>query len=216
MRQSQQRAFVVSIVLSLLTCTSCARLHSGSPDAQLPKPAVGSSGNPSQELGDALTRLKTAYPYRVTDELIQSGSSSSTTGKYVVEYAAADRAHYKSDSHETIEIGDKRYAYYSGKWVETGPAAKGPTIEETISEHMADVRQEGAEEINGVPCSAYTTRYQFDTKGLPGSGTSKIWISKLDGLPRQLDSKIKQDPISYTSHKVYEYDSSIRVEKPIP
>src|SRR5207302_6557681 len=82
------------------------------------------SSDASKDVREAIAKLNTAYPYRLT-ETVSASSNSQTAmpdGTRVVEFAAADRVHMKSTSKigivEAITIGDKHYWYSGGKWTE--------------------------------------------------------------------------------------------------
>jgi hypothetical protein len=60
---------------------------------------------------------------------------------------------------------------------------------------------------------------KFDTKqaGLPTiEMVTKYWIAKSDGLFRKQESNSSEAGMKIKTTKTYEYDSSIRIEAPIP
>ena len=83
------------------------------------------SSDASKDVREALAKLNTAYPYRLTETVSVSANSPAAMpdGTRVVEFAAADRVHMKSTSQvggdvEAITIGNKHYWYQGGKWTE--------------------------------------------------------------------------------------------------
>src|SRR5215475_5480829 len=95
--------------------------------------AFSPSSDARKDLGEALRRLKTAYPYRLTETAsgTYNGQAAMPENTRVVELAAADRSHMKwtgglGGDVESISIGDKHYWLANGKWTEgTGPSSKG-------------------------------------------------------------------------------------------
>src|SRR6267378_2095189 len=91
--------------------------------------AFSPSNDARKDLGDALRKLKTAYPYRLTETMsaTANGQTAMPESTRVTEFAAADRSHMKwtggsGGDLEQITIGEKRYSNLSGKWTEeTGP-----------------------------------------------------------------------------------------------
>src|SRR5229473_7419883 len=127
------RLFLLTICASLLTACGISQLKGGSESrttngANNPSTA-GSSFTPSndarKDLHEALRRLKTAYPYRLTESMsaTANGQTAMPESTRVTEFAAADRSHMKwtggaGGDVEEITIGEKRYWYSDGKWTE--------------------------------------------------------------------------------------------------
>jgi hypothetical protein len=187
------------------------------------------STDPRKDLHEALEKLNTAYPYRLTE--VSSGSANDKempAGTRVVDFAAADRSHATWTSGplgdtEVITIGDKQYTKLnSGKWTE-GPAASGARREGTaermrdlLAKIIKDVKYAGAETVNGVSCHAYTYSIDGDLAGQQWLGTGKSWIGASDGLPRQIDSELNTSAYQAKSHITYEYNLEFKVEPPAP
>src|SRR5262245_57847727 len=161
------------------------------------------SNDPRKDLRDALEKLNSAYPYRLTED--SSGSATGTEipqSTRVVDFAARDRSHAKwtagplGDT-EVITIGDKQYMKLnSGNWTE-GPAAATSRREGTaermrdlLAKVVKDVKYVGPETVNGVACHAYTYTIDGELAGQRWAGTGKSWARASDGLPQQIDSEL--------------------------
>jgi len=186
------------------------------------------SSDARKDLGEALARLNTAYPYRLTET--SSGTATGqeiSGGTRVVEFAAADRSHAKwtngplGDT-EVITIGSQQYSRLNnGNWTVGSPAglAQRQGMEKRMREMMAsavkDVQHIGTETINGLPCHEYTYTMDMDVSGQKWAGTGKAWIGSNDGLPHQLDSEMTVSSYKQKSHITYEYNVDFKVEKPM-
>src|SRR5262252_6851189 len=86
--------------------------------------AFSPSSDARKDLGESLRRLKTAYPYRLTETMSgTSGQAAMPENTRVVEFAAADRSHMKwtggiGGDVESISIGERHYWFQNGKWTE--------------------------------------------------------------------------------------------------
>lgn len=162
--------------LLLAGCSLIGKRESNSSSEGIGKPpgltktaAFKPSSDARKDLGDALRKLKTAYPYRLTetDSGTMSGQQAMPESTRVVDFAAPDRVHMKwtggigSDIGE-ITIGEKQYWNYDGKWTENASksaeekAKRSSEMEKMLAEATKDVKSVGAETTNGVPCFAYT------------------------------------------------------------
>ncbi len=228
------RATLLSLTAILMIGCSLAQLKSG------PASSSDGSGNGSsktttafspsndarKDLGDALRKLNTAYPYRLTEttSATANGQTAMPESTRVVEFAAADRSHMKwtggqGGDVEAISIGEKHYWFSDGKWTEgTVPSSKGVDRRENFAKKLAEMVKEvkylGPETINGVPCFAYTYTLETNLGGQNYVGTGKAWVAAADGLPRQSDSEFKVATYAHKSHIVYEYNVDVKVEKP--
>ena len=182
------------------------------------------SGDARKDFGDSLRKLKTAYPYRLTEttSATANGQTAVQESTRVVDYAAADRIHMKwtggtGGDLEQITIGEKRYSKSGGKWsAEAGPSMaqrmnRGMDIEKKLAEAIKEVTFVGRETINGDPCLVYTYTLQLGTY----TGTGKAWVGASDGLPHQSDSDFKYGNYESKSHIVYEYKVKVNVEPPM-
>jgi hypothetical protein len=182
------------------------------------------SGDARKDVHEALARLNTAYPYRLTEEMSAptNGKMTMPGGTRVVEFAAADRSHMKwtggvGGDVEAISIGDKHYWYSDGKWTEGSlnqGANRGLDFEKKLAEMVKDVKYVGPEIVNGAACHLYTCTLDGEMAGQSWSGTSKVWIGANDGLIHQSDSDFKFGNYGGKSHIVYEYNVNIKVEPP--
>jgi hypothetical protein len=188
-------------------------------------PLTRSKSDPRKDLGDALRRLQTAYPYRLTEITWSNfGGSKTPDTTRVTEFAAADRSHVKmsggiGQNLEQITIGPKKYDYRNGQWSswpsqdqEQNPAAE---LEKKLAEGTTEVKYLGAETVNGVPCSAYSFVFEITLRGLPFNATEKAWIGSADGLPHQIDSESKSGNFTLYSHLTYEYNVNFKIEPPM-
>ena len=186
--------------------------------------AFAPSSDARKDVRDALAKLNSAYPYRLTETMsaLSSGASTMPGGTRVVEFEAADRLHMKftggvSGNVEAITIGNKHYFYSNGKWTEGSlPKAGdgGVDFAKKLAEMVKDVKYVGPETVNGIPCHAYTCTFDSSMAGQSWTGTSKVWIGANDGLPHQSDSDLKFGNYAGKSHIVYEYGGNIKVTPP--
>ena len=181
------------------------------------------SNDARKDLRDALMKLNTAYPYRLTETT--SGAADGREipqGTRVVEFAAADRSHMKwtggpGGDVEAISIGGKHYWYSDGKWTAgalSGKTDRGVDFAKKLAEMVKEVKYVGPESINGVACYAYTCTFEMPMSGQNWTGTAKVWIGAADGLPHQSDSEYKVANYGGKSHLTYEYNINIKVEPP--
>ena len=226
------RSLIVLATLPLVGCTSgqFRKETSGSSGADAPSSTTGSAFRPSSDAGkdvrEAIAKLNTAYPYRLTEIVSASGNSQTAMpdGTRVVEFAAADRVHMKSTSKigvdvEAITIGDKHYWYSGGKWTEGSldlASNGGADFAKKVAEMLKDVKYVGPETVNGIECHLYSCTIDGSMGGQNWTGTAKIWIGAADGLPHQSDSDFKvANSFGGKSHIVYEYGGNIKVEPPV-
>jgi len=228
------RNIVLLIVALLLAGCSLSKLkpvssssNSSTGNAARTATAFKPSDDARKDLGEALGKLKTAYPYRLTETTTNDQSATQPTIR-VAEFAGADRSHVKlsggntTDNIEMIAIGDKEYWYADGKWTEnarqsaTRKTKAGEDLEKMLASATKDVKLVGPETVNGVPCFAYTYSMEINESGNKYAGTGKAWIGAADGLPHQIDSEFNVGGFNQKSHIVYEYNVDLKVEKPIP
>ena len=224
----------VLLVLALVPLTACSlsQLKSGPESSSNSGKSSGTytAFNPSndarKDLRDALHKLNSAYPYRLTETMsaTANGQTAMPESTRVVEFAAADRSHMKWTGGpggvvEAISIGDKHYWFENGKWTEgtvpsSGGVDRAQDFANKLAEMVKEVKYLGPETINGVACHAYSYTLETTMAGQNYNGTGKVWIGAADGLPRQSDSEFKVATYAHKSHIVYEYSADIKVEKP--
>ena len=226
------RSLIVFAALPLVGCTSgqFRKETSGSSGGDAPSSTIGSafrpSNDPRKDVREAIAKLNTAYPYRLTETVSASGNSQTAMpdGTRVVEFAAADRVHMKSTSKigvdvEAITIGDRHYWYSGGKWTEGSldlASNGGADFAKKVAEMLKDVKYVGPETVNGIECHLYSCTIDGSMSGQNWTGTAKIWIGAADGLPHQSDSDFKvANSFGGKSHIVYEYGGNIKVEPPV-
>ncbi|HVS81811.1 MAG TPA: hypothetical protein VHE60_08750 [Pyrinomonadaceae bacterium] len=215
---------LLTVSLLLMGCNLSKLRPGGSPssgndNSSRSTTAFKPSGDARQDVRDAYKKLSSAYPYRLTETTsITGGQPSMPPGTRVSEFAAADRVHSKMGDFEYIQIGDKSYTNYGGKWVESGkpPKASESAMAKLIDAGLKDVQSAGTETVNGIRCAVYTSRFEYNFGDEPATGTSRIWIGLSDGLLHQVDSEGKVSSYSSKSHLVYEYNVDIKIEKPVP
>jgi hypothetical protein len=227
----------VLLVLAVVPLSACslAKLKGG-PESSSNGGGSRSSGSSSafspssdarKDLGDALRKLKTAYPYRLTETTSSTvdGQTVGPTYTRVADFTAADRSHVKisggsGSDMEMIHFGDKQYWYSDGKWSENAgqsaeeKAKRGAELEKRLAEATKEVKYVGPETVNGVPCFAYTFSLEMNEEGHTWAGTGKAWVGAADGLPHQIDSEFNVSKYGHKSHIVYEYNVDVKVEKP--
>jgi len=178
------------------------------------------SSDARKDVIDALRRLNTAYPYRLTETASGTGMPESTR---VVEFAAADRSHMKwtggpGGDIEAISIGDRHYWFSNGKWTAgTVPSMlgyRGEDFAKKLADMVKEVKYVGPETVNGESCHVYTGTFETNMAGQQWTGTAKVWIGAGDGLIHQTDSEYHVATYSGKSHVVYEYGGNIKVEPP--
>ncbi len=229
------KGFLLVMSVSLLAGCNMAQLKRGPGSSSTGKdsPSRGitaftPSNDARKDLGDALRRLKTAYPYRLTetDSATMNGQSAMRATTRVVDFAAPDRSHVKftggdGSDNEMITIGEKNYWFMNGKWTESAGksaqerAERGAHFEKMLASATKDVKYVGAETANGLPCYAYTYTMEMDLSGHSYTGTGKAWVGAADGLPHQNDSEFNFSGYGQKSHIVYEYNVDVKVEKPV-
>jgi hypothetical protein len=228
-----QKAALLALIALLLAGCSLSPLK-GNPGTSSnsggKSPATATAFSPStdarKDVVDALRKLKTAYPYRLTETMsaTANGQMAMPESTRVVEFAAADRSHMKwtggqGGDVEAISIGEKHYWFENGKWTEgTIPSSKGADrgadFASRLAEMVKEVKYVGPENLNGLPCFVYTCTFETTLSGQTYAGTSKVWIGADDGLLHQSDSEFKVSTYANKSHMVYEYNPSFKVEPP--
>lgn len=223
-----------SLLLTLACTTAChfarsqrTASNSASPPGDTSSP-TRPSGDARKDFHEALERLNTAYPYRLTEESSSIGDGREIPGgTRTVEFAAADRSHTKWTNGplggtEVITIGDKQYGKLNnGNWFVGSPTglAQRQIMEKRMRELMAsavkDVRYVGTDTINGVPCHTYIYTMDINVSDQRWIGTGKAWIGTGDGLPHKLDSDLRIGSYTQKSLITYEYNVDFKVEKPV-
>ena len=226
----------VLLALAVIPLSACNLSHlkggSGSSSNSGGRPssattAFSPSNDARKDLGDALRKLKTAYPYRLTETMsaTANGQTAMPESARVVEFEGPDRLHMKwtggpTGEVESISIGASHYWFANGKWTEgTVPSSKGVNRSEDLANKFAEMVKEvkylRPETISGLPCFAYSYTVETNLGGQSYTGTGKAWISAVDGLPRQSDSEFKVSTYANKSHIVYDYNVNVKVEKPV-
>ena len=232
-RNAEWKRFLIVLALFPLSACSLAKLKGDPPapsksggGSSATSTAFRPSSDASKDVREAIAKLNTAYPYRLTETVSASGNSQTAMpdGTRVVEFAAADRVHMKSTSKigvdvEAITIGDKHYWNSGGKWTEGSldlASNGGAEFAKKVAEMLKDVKYVGPETVNGIDCHLYSCTIDGSMSGQNWTGTAKIWIGAADGLPHQSDSDFKvANSFGGKSHIVYEYGGNIKVEPPV-
>jgi len=232
-RNAEWKRFLIVLALFPLSACSLAKLKGDPPapsksggGSSATSTAFRPSSDASKDVREAIAKLNTAYPYRLTETVSASGNSQTAMpdGTRVVEFAAADRVHMKSTSKigvdvEAITIGDKHYWNSGGKWTEGSldlASNGGAEFAKKVAEMLKDVKYVGPETVNGIDCHLYSCTIDGSMGGQNWTGTAKIWIGAADGLPHQSDSDFKvANSFGGKSHIVYEYGGNIKVEPPV-
>jgi len=232
-RNAEWKRFLIVLALFPLSACSLAKLKGDPPapsksggGSSATSTAFRPSSDASKDVREAIAKLNTAYPYRLTETVSASANSQTAMpdGTRVVEFAAADRVHMKSTSKigvdvEAITIGDKHYWNSGGKWTEGSldlASNGGAEFAKKVAEMLKDVKYVGPETVNGIDCHLYSCTIDGSMSGQNWTGTAKIWIGAADGLPHQSDSDFKvANSFGGKSHIVYEYGGNIKVEPPV-
>ena len=211
------------VLLLVLVCGGCRMGGTNSGKSSTAGQPFKPSSDAGKDLGDALRKLSTAFPYRLT-EFTTTSSGGQPGGQQttrVVEFAAADRFHVKfigNDEEQNLElitIGEKSYSKEDGKWNEEPASPSRPKNidpQKSLADAIKDVTLVGPEVVNGVQCFVYNYTIQIDRV----TGKGKTWVRESDGLPLQSDSEFKHDNDESKSHVVYEYNADVKVEAPKP
>src|SRR5215813_6193669 len=226
------------LILTVMLAAGCSWSQSKGPTESSVSDGTGNSSSkttavfspssdPRKDLREALEKLNSAYPYRLTE--VSSGSANGKEvppGTRVVDFAAADRSHAKWTSGplgdtEVITIGDKQYMKLNnGNWIVGSPAGlaqregTAERMRDLLAKVIKDVKYVGPQTVNGVACHAYTYTIDGELAGQRWAGTGKSWISASDGVPRQIDSELTTSSYQAKSHITYEYNVNVKVEKP--
>jgi hypothetical protein len=215
---------IISLLMLVVVCGACKKAGAGSTSAGNAKASTASqpfkpSSDAAKDLGDALRKLSTAFPYRLT-ETTTTSADGKTVGQQttrVVDFAAVDRFHVKLSSGEgedleLISIGEKSYSKEKGKWNEEPAKSNRPKNDpaKDLADAIKDVTLVGPETINGVQCFAYN--YSIQLESVTGQG--KTWVRASDGLPLQSDSEFKNGNYESKSHVGFEYNADVKVEAP--
>jgi len=198
---------------------------SRSSDSSRAATSFSPSSDARKDVRDALLRLNTAYPYRLTETIEATGNGQTIPGgTRVVEFAAADRSHMKwnggqGEDVEAISIGDKHYWFSGGKWTEGAVSSpermnRGADFAKKLADTVREVKYLGHETVNGISCYVYTGTYEMILGTQKWSGNAKVWIGADDGLIHQSDSDYHVANYGGKSHIVYEYNVDVKVEKP--
>lgn len=228
-----QKAGLLALIALLLAGCSLSPLKGNpgtSSTSDRKSSATTTAFNPSadarKDVVDALRKLKTAYPYRLTEtaSATANGQIAMPESTRVVEFAAADRSHMKwtggqGGDVEAISIGEKHYSFADGKWTEgivpsSKGADRGADFADKLAKMVKEVKYVGAENLKGVSCFVYTCTFETTLSGQTYAGTSKVWIGADDGLIHQSDSESKVATYANKSHIVYEYNANFKVEPP--
>ena len=234
-RQFRWSAILLVVGASLLAACSLGPTKRGSENSAKTgtgnstrtNTAFSPSNDARKDIHDALGKLRTAYPYRLTEtaSATANGQTAMPESTRVVEFAAADRSHMKwaggpGGNVEEITIGEKRYWFSGGKWSEAGGpsmaqrAKRGEEFANKLAEMVKEVKYIGPETVNGVACHAYSYTLETTVSGQNYVGTGKLWIGAADGLPHQNDSEFKVATYGNKSHIVYEYNVNFKIEPP--
>jgi hypothetical protein len=230
---SRWQRFLVLLAVVPLSACSLAKLKSGpaassnsAGESSVPSTAFSPSNDARKDLRDALRKLNSAYPYRLTETMsaMANGQIAMPESTRVVEFAAADRSHMKwtggpGGNVEAISIGDQHYWFANGKWTEGTVGSSMKTDRDgdfaaKLAEMVKEVKYLGPENVNGVACYTYSFTMETTMAGQSYTGAGKLWLGAADGLPHQSDSEFKVANYQNKSHIVYEYNQNIKVEKP--
>jgi hypothetical protein len=216
---------MMSMLLLVMVCGACKTGGTGSAPVGEGKASRATqpfkpSSDSTKDLNDALRKLNSAFPYRLTETTTTSagGKPVGRETTRIVEFATADRFHVKlagdeGEDLELITIGEKSYSKQNGKWNEeaTGTRPKNVDLEKNLADSIKDVTYVGPETINGIQCFAYNYTIKMDAV----TGKGKTWVRASDGLPLQSDSEFKYENFESKSHVVYEYNADVKVEAPM-
>ncbi|MPY86869.1 MAG: hypothetical protein GEU99_03010 [Luteitalea sp.] len=171
----------------------------------------------------AFDKLRTAYPYRLTDKSTVTTNIGLTIQPMVriSEHAAPDRARVKwrrgGLSGEIVAIEGKTYLHANGTWqaADRASAAKpSADLTQMLASGITDVQLVGTDSASGVTSSAYTFRFQWKALGMIFDGTGKAWVRTDDGLPARTEMETRTGLFDMKSQVAYEYNVPIDIEQP--
>ena len=151
------------------------------------------------------------------------------TTNMTIEYVAPDSFHSKMTGTEFIVLKDATYIKGAdGKWQKT-PMDMSKAISQVLSpdqiEEMAKnltvekMKFLGPDLIDGKPMWVYQYETTMDLGGIKVDSAAKVWLGVLDKLPYRQESESDSFVNKGSRTKstiVYEYDSGIKIEAPIP
>jgi hypothetical protein len=189
------------------------------PDANTTQPsgslpgAVTATADPQADIESMADKFLTEKSFKA--KMIGYGDKEIRTE---IEFVAPDRFRVKSgEKLETIVIGKDLYLSMDGSYQKI-PGGMGDTIPDlrkTFDKEgrkwFSDVKFVGEEMAEGKPALVYA----YHNKGLNGVGEndSKVWISKVDGLPIKIEATYKSG--SMKSMKIeYDFETPITIEPP--
>ncbi len=152
--------------------------------------------------------------------------TSSTTvkkGKPLVstmEVRWPNQFHMKTDSSEMVILPSGTWMNAGGKWMKI-PVDMQKIVAQYTPEMMRksidgtqNVVFVGLDSVRGTPVKVYTYDFNVEVMGINSSGTSKIFLSVVDGYPLRVESTGKAMGKVSTTVADYEYDDSIRISAP--
>ena len=163
----------------------------------------------------SFAKLKTAYPYRLTETSTSSFSRVQTVR--VDELAGPHEVHssWNAGPHrgELVETHGRTWWKRNGKWVEEprdpDPSDAEIDVAELVASGLTGVERSGSERLGGASTTVYTFRFRL----YDADGTGKAWIGA-DGLPRRAEATIAVEGVTMTTKLVYEFGVPIHVQAP--
>lgn len=128
--------------------------------------------------------------------------------------------HMKTDDSEMVILPSGTWMNAGGRWMKIPVdmqkivAQYTPEMTRKSIEGTRNVQFVGLDTVNGKPVKVYTYDFNVEVMGINSSGTSKIFLSVVDGYPLRVESTGKAMGKESTTVADYEYDDSIRISAP--
>lgn len=176
--------------------------------------AITASGNARDDLIKASTKFTEVDSFRAVMDV-----GGKTNMHIEFAFIAPDRYHVKNlPAMETIIIGKDTYIKIGDKWTKSSmdlgktiPDLRDSFTEEGLKS-IVDVEYVGDDSVDGKAALVY--RYKGNTVKEAGPYTSKLWVSKDDGLPLKIEVEYSEGMLDKMT-TVYDYESEVKIEAPI-
>jgi hypothetical protein len=159
-------------------------------------------------------------------DLAFKATSTTTSGKgkpftSVMKVQWPNRFHMKSEQSEMIILPAGTWMNMDGNWMKMPIdmqkviAQFTPEMMKKSMEGTQNVRFIGLDTVGGKPVKVYQYDFDMEVMGINSSGTSKIFLSVVDGYPLHIETTGKAMGKTSTTVVDYEYDDSISIQAPM-
>lgn len=154
--------------------------------------------------------------FRVRTTTTSKGKSLSSS----MEVRWPDRFHMKTEQSEMVILPSGTWLNANGNWMKLPMDMKKviaqftPEVMEKSMKGTKNVEFIGLDQVNGKPVKVYTFDFDMELMGIHSSGSSKLFLSTVDGYPLRMESHGKARGQESDTVVEYEYDDSIRIQAP--